>query len=256
MIAILSPAKSLNTEGPLDLPNSSEPLFLKQANQLADQMRNYTPSDLATLMKISDKLSTLNAARFEEWTPNHESSELLPAIYAFNGDVYQGLDIASLSREEFERASQQIRILSGLYGLLRPMDAIRPYRLEMGTKFKAGNIRSLHIYWREIVTGELNKVLSGAPLINLASNEYSAAVNFHRIDSEVVCPVFKDLKNGEYKIISFYAKRARGLMARFIAKTNAETFEDLKAFNYAGYKFSEAHSKPLSPCFIRDPEAV
>jgi hypothetical protein len=255
MLAILSPAKSLNTDLSVDRSNISNPQFLEQAAELAEMMRGFSPSDLASLMKLSDKLSALNAARFEEWSIDHQADDLLPAIYAFNGDVYQGLDVQTLSSDALNRLSNHVRILSGLYGLLRPFDAMRPYRLEMGTKLKGQAIASLPDFWKSRVTDALNVELKGRPLVNLASNEYSAAVDLKSIEGPVISPVFKDLKNGEYKIISFYAKRARGLMARYMVESDTQTANDLLGFDYDGYAFSEAHSKPNTPCFIRDPES-
>ena len=255
MLAILSPAKSLNTDLNVNRFGNSTPEFLEQAAQLADMMRGFSPSDLASLMKLSDKLSALNAARFEEWSIDHGSDDLLPAIYAFNGDVYQGLDVQTLDARALDRLSDHIRILSGLYGLLRPFDAMRPYRLEMGTKLKGQAISSLPDFWKSRVTEALNEQLNGQPLVNLASNEYSAAVDLKSIDGSVISPVFKDLKNGEYKIISFYAKRARGLMARFMVESDTQTADDLLDFDYDGYAFSKTHSKADAPCFIRDPES-
>jgi cytoplasmic iron level regulating protein YaaA (DUF328/UPF0246 family) len=255
MLAILSPAKSLNTDLSVDRSNISTPQFLEQAAELAEMMRGFSPSDLASLMKLSDKLSALNAARFEEWSIDHRADELLPAIYAFNGDVYQGLDVQTLSSDALNRLSDRVRILSGLYGLLRPFDAMRPYRLEMGTKLKGQAISSLPDFWKSRVTDALNEQLKGQPLVNLASNEYSAAVDLKSIEGPVIAPVFKDLKNGEYKIISFYAKRARGLMARFMVESDTQTADDLLGFDYDGYAFSRAYSKPNAPCFIRDPES-
>jgi len=255
MLAILSPAKSLNTNLSVDYLDTTTPQFLDQATRLAEMMRRFSPSELASLMKLSDKLSALNAARFEEWRPNHEVDGLLPAIFAFDGDVYRGLDVQTLDAGALARLADRVRILSGLYGLLRPFDALRPYRLEMGTKLQGKTIQSLPDFWKANVTSALNDLLIGRPLINLASNEYSAAVDLKSIEAPVISPIFKDLKNGDYKIISFYAKRARGLMARFIVETDAQSTDDLYDFNYGGYTFAPAFSNPDAPCFIRDPEA-
>lgn len=256
MLAIISPAKSLNTERTETMPAASKPQFLDQANELAKLMRHYSPSDLANLMKLSDKLSALNAARFEQWTPDHTDPELLPAVFAFNGDVYQGLEVSTLSEKSLHALNDRVRILSGLYGLLRPLDAMRPYRLEMGTKFNTGSIRSLPSYWQSTVTDALNADLDGGVLVNLASTEYSAAVNFAQIEGTVVSPVFKDKKNGDYKIISFYAKRARGLMARYLVEHNIDRIEGLLDFDTQGYRYAKALSTPEKPCFIRDPESL
>ena len=254
MLAILSPAKSLNTDLSVDRSMITTPQFLEEATTLANMMREFSPSDLASLMKLSDKLSALNAARFEQWSPDHQADDLLPAVYAFNGDVYQGLDVQTLGPDALNQLAGHVRILSGLYGLLRPFDAMRPYRLEMGTKLKGQAITSLPEFWKNKITQRLNADLNGAPLVNLASNEYSAAVDFRAIEGPVISPVFKDLKNGEYKIISFYAKRARGLLARFIVETDAQTVTDLQAFDDGGYRYSNKHSTLDAPCFIRDPE--
>ena len=254
MLAILSPAKSLNTDLSVDRSTITTPQFLEEATTLTNMMREFSPSDLASLMKLSDKLSALNAARFEQWSPDHQADDLLPAVYAFNGDVYQGLDVQTLSPDALNRLAGHVRILSGLYGLLRPFDAMRPYRLEMGTKLQGQAITSLPEFWKNKITQRLNADLNGAPLVNLASNEYSAAVDFRAIEGPVISPVFKDLKNGEYKIISFYAKRARGLLARFIVETDAQTVTDLQAFDDGGYRYSNKHSTLDAPCFIRDPE--
>ena len=255
MLAVLSPAKSLNTDLIPGLPAATVPVFLEQSQRLAEHMRSYSPADLADLMKLSDKLAALNAARFEQWDSNHASDDLLPAAFAFNGDVYQGLDVTSLSAAALGRLNDRIRILSGLYGVLRPSDAMRPYRLEMGTRFKTGPITSLPNYWKETVTSHLNQTLDGRPLLNLASQEYAQAVDLKAIEGGVITPVFKDLKNGEYKIISFYAKRARGLMARFLLEQEVDARADLHAFDYQGYVYSKAHSTPEAPCFLRDPSA-
>jgi len=256
MLAVLSPAKSLNTDLIPGLPAATVPVFLEQSQRLAEHMRSYSPADLADLMKLSDKLAALNAARFEQWDSNHASDDLLPAAFAFNGDVYQGLDVNSLSQPALDALNKRIRILSGLYGLLRPFDAMRPYRLEMGTKLKQGPVTSLPDYWRNSVTDALNAELNGAMLVNLASNEYAQAIHFPSIAGPVITPVFKDRKNGEYKIISFYAKRARGLMARFLVEHDIERPDDLHAFDSAGYRYAPEHSKPNAPCFLRDPDAL
>lgn len=253
MLAILSPAKSLNSDVTVDHPQTTVPQFVDKAAALVEQMRQFSPSDLAALMKLSDKLSALNAARFEQWQVDHTADDLLPAVLAFNGDVYQGLNAASLSPALLDRLNSRLRILSGLYGVLRPMDAMRPYRLEMGTRLTTGPVTSLPQYWKETVTTHLNQSLEGRPLLNLASQEYAQAVDLDAIDGGVITPVFKDLKNGEYKVISFYAKRARGLMARFLVEHDINTSTDLRAFDSQGYTFSETHSTPDAPCFLRDP---
>jgi len=254
MRAILSPAKSLNAAVERRLPPTTVPRFLSESTQLATHMRDYDPPALAKLMHLSDKLAALNVARFGEWTTDHADPALLPALFAFNGDVYQGLDATTLSDAQIEAAQNQIRILSGLYGLLRPLDALRPYRLEMGTKLTIGQATSLAQFWRPQVTGALNAELQGEPLLNLASQEYADAVDFGQIASPVISPVFKDWKNGQYKIISFFAKRARGLMARFVVTENPRSEADLKDFSLGGYRFDSNLSTPGQPVFTRNPE--
>lgn len=254
MLIILSPAKSMNSELTVKPPQTSNPQFLEHASDLAIMMRSFSSAELATTMRISDKLSSLNVARFEEWKIDHTHADLMPAILAFDGEVYRGFDAKSLSGAGLQAANRLIRILSGLYGILRPLDALRPYRLEMGTKFQRKNFTSLPSFWQPKITQALNSELNGKPLVNLASNEYSAAVDFNRIDSPIINPVFKDKKNGKYKIISFYAKKARGLMARFVVDHEAASIDDILNFDSNGYVFSEAHSTKNAPCFIRDPQ--
>ena len=255
MRAIVSPAKSLNTALEHAHPATSQPRFLAEADQLVQQMRAYDPAGLAKLMHLSDPLAALNVARFEQWQADHTDPSLLPAVFAFNGDVYKGLEVQSLSIDHVQAVNTRIRILSGLYGLLRPLDAFRPYRLEMGTKIQVQSAASLAGFWRPKVTAELNAELDGAPLVNLASQEYADAVDFKQIQSPIITPVFQDWKNGQFKIISFYAKRARGLMARFIALHAPQAEPDLFEFNLGGYQYNADLSKPNKPVFTRNPDA-
>lgn len=255
MRAIVSPAKSLNSTLEHAHPATSQPRFLHEADQLVQQMRAYDPAGLATLMHLSDALAALNVARFAQWQPDHSEPTLLPAVFAFNGDVYQGLDVQSLTADQVDSVNTHIRILSGLYGLLRPLDAFRPYRLEMGTKIQLQSAGSLAGFWRPKITAALNAELDGAPLVNLASQEYADAVDFKQIQSPVITPIFQDWKNGQFKIISFYAKRARGLMARFIALHTPQAEADLFEFNEGGYQYNAALSKPSKPVFTRNPDA-
>jgi len=205
-------------------------------------------------MKISDKLAGLNAARFQEWQRPFNEDNARPAMFAFNGDVYTGLDAASLNSEAIDTAQKQLRILSGLYGVLRPLDLMQPYRLEMGTKLDNPKGKNLYEYWGDTITQTLNDDLAelgSSTLVNLASNEYFSAVKPKELNADVITPVFKDEKNGQYKVISFYAKKARGLMARFILNQKPKSVSDLKEFDANGYSFNEAMSSDKQLVFCR-----
>ncbi|HAD49667.1 MAG TPA: peroxide stress protein YaaA, partial [Idiomarina sp.] len=207
-----------------------------------------------SLMKISDKLAGLNAARFSDWQLPFDEGNARPAVFAFNGDVYAGLDAATLDTQALTSAQQQLRILSGLYGLLRPLDLMQAYRLEMGTKLNNPRGKNLYEFWGDTITELLNNDLQeqGADtLVNLASNEYFSAVNVKKLNATVVTPVFKDEKNGQYKVISFYAKKARGLMARFMVNQKPQSVSDLKAFNLARYQFDADESSDKQLVFKR-----
>ncbi|OIM98008.1 hypothetical protein BFR57_09795 [Idiomarina sp. MD25a] len=254
MLAVLSPAKNLDYESEHLAVEATQPRLLDEAETLVQRCRELTPQQLGSLMKISDKLAGLNAARFTEWTRPFNENNARPAIYAFNGDVYAGLDAESMTHEEVRSAQQQLRILSGLYGLLRPLDLMQPYRLEMGTKLDNQRGKNLYEFWGDQITEMLNADLeqTGSDvLVNLASNEYFSSVNKKALNAELVTPVFKDEKNGQFKVISFYAKKARGLMARFMVNQKPESVSDLKAFNYAGYRFSESESSGKELVFKR-----
>ncbi len=219
MITVISPAKSLDFESPLATRQKSQPQFLPQSEVLIEQLRELAPQDIATLMKLSEKLSLLNFDRFQSFSPPFTPDNARQALLAFKGDVYQGLDAESFSGNDFKFAQKQLRILSGLYGLLRPLDLIQAYRLEMGTRFENKAGKSLYDFWGEKINLQLQKELAKQThpvLINLASNEYFKAVKAKQLPYRIITPSFKDFKNGQYKMISFYAKRARGLMSRFI----------------------------------------
>ena len=205
-------------------------------------------------MSLSDKLGTLNYERFQEWKTPFTKSNSKQAILAFKGDVYQGLDAESLSETELIWAQKHVRILSGLYGILKPMDLMQPYRLEMGTKFATKRGQNLYDFWNSIITEELNKNFSSdnTNLLNLASNEYFKSINVSELKANVISPVFMDKKNGKYKIISFFAKKARGLMTRYVIKNRIEDITDIQNFEEGGYFFSEAMSKDNKPVFCRD----
>jgi cytoplasmic iron level regulating protein YaaA (DUF328/UPF0246 family) len=253
MKIVISPAKSLDFESSLPVNLYSEYTFQKYSLAIDKVLKKKKPKQLSELMDISDKLSDLN------WQRNQERNvaEITPkngraAIYAFSGDVYIGLDAYSLSEEKIKLLQDQLRILSGLYGLLKPLDLIQPYRLEMGTKLPVGKNRNLYEFWKAIITKELNSQLDKDELfVNLASNEYFDAVDEKKLKVPVITPEFKDYKDGKLKIISFFAKKARGMMVRYIIDTKAQTIEDLKGFNYEGYAFDSNLSRDNKLVFTR-----
>ncbi len=253
MKIVISPAKSLDYESDLPTKKYSEPSFSKEAERLHKILKKKSPKQLSELMSISDKLAELNWKRNQEWSLPFTPDNARPAVFAFNGDVYEGLDAYTIPEDKLDGLQDKLRILSGLYGLLKPLDLIQPYRLEMGTSLKVGTKENLYAYWRSTVTRALNKELEKDELfINLASNEYFKAVDTKALKVPVVTPQFKDWKNDQLKIISFYAKKARGLMVRYIIDTGAKTMEDLKGFDYEGYSYSEEHSaKKNELVFIR-----
>ena len=252
MKLLLSPAKSLDFETKLPTNQHTEPQFLDQSERLNKLLEKKSAKGLSQLMSISDALGRLNYERNQEWHLPFSTDNARPAMYAFSGDVYRGLHAYNLPAEKIETAQNTVRILSGLYGLLKPLDLIQPYRLEMGTKFPVGKNKNLYAFWQKTITKALNNELEdGELLLNLASNEYFKAVDVKALKTPIITANFKDFKNGEYKIISFYAKEARGLMARYIIDTNAKTADDIKGFNYEGYNFSEPMSTETELIFIR-----
>ncbi len=252
MKIVISPAKSLNFEKVLPTEKYSEALFLKESLQVNKVLKQKSPAALSELMAISDKLADLNWQRNQDWKTPFTPENARPAIYAFDGDVYTGLDAYSIPIEKLDILQGSVRILSGLYGLLKPLDLMQAYRLEMGTKLPINESRNLYEFWKSIITKALNKELQEEELfVNLASNEYFSAVDVKALKVPVITPEFKDYKDGKLKIISFFAKKARGLMARYIIDTNAETIEDLKGFNYEGYQFDANLSKGNQLVFTR-----
>ncbi|OMH38200.1 peroxide stress protein YaaA [Motiliproteus sp. MSK22-1] len=255
MLIVVSPAKTLDFETKPHIDEYSQPDFLDQSQLLIDRMRELSPQDIATLMKLSDKLASLNAARYEQWTRPFSSQNAKPAVLAFKGDVYTGLDASSLDTRDLQFAQQHLRILSGLYGLLRPLDLIQPYRLEMGIKLTNSRGKNLYEFWNDILTQRLNnefKDQHNQTLINLASNEYFKSINTKQLSAKVITPVFKDYKNGKYKIISFYAKKARGLMTRYIIEHRLEEPNSIKDFDSEGYYFVPSESNEKEWVFYRD----
>ncbi|UBX47538.1 peroxide stress protein YaaA [Providencia alcalifaciens] len=258
MLITISPAKTLDYESPLTIDTFTQPELLSESEKLIKACRKLTPADIASLMKISDKLAGLNAARFGEWQPNFSPDNARQAILAFKGDVYTGMQAETFSPADFEFAQQHLRMLSGLYGVLRPLDLMQPYRLEMGIRLKNSRGKDLYEFWGDIITQHLNKALAAQGdniLVNLASDEYFKSVNTKKLDAEIIKPVFLDEKNGKYKVISFYAKKARGLMSRFIIQNKLTKSEQLSDFNLEGYQFDQAQSKGNELVFTRPEQA-
>jgi cytoplasmic iron level regulating protein YaaA (DUF328/UPF0246 family) len=254
MLLLLSPAKSLDYETPLaDQPHTA-PLFVKESKTLIDVLRKQSPQQIAVLMHLSDKLSTLNVARYQAWSSRATEKNARQAALAFDGDVYGGLDARSLQADDLAWAQDHVCILSGLYGVLRPLDLMQPYRLEMGTQLANPGGANLYAFWGSRIAEYLNKRLtsdSSPVIINLASNEYFKAVDTRALKAQVVECVFQEYKNGQYKIISFFAKRARGLMARYATVNKLTHIDQLKAFDSEGYALDAKVSTPLKLVFRR-----
>ncbi len=255
MLLVISPAKTLDFETPSHTQLSSQGNYLAQAQDLINVLAPMPPQDIAQLMKLSDKLAALNTARYGSWHTPFTVDNAKQAILAFKGDVYTGLEAHTLTDAQLEFSQSHMRILSGLYGLLRPLDLMQAYRLEMGTKLDNPKGKDLYAYWGNTLTQVLNQLLeqdTSPILINLASNEYFKAIVTKELTGRLVTPVFKDRKNGNYKIISFFAKKARGMMARFIIENQLTNVEDLKAFDKAGYYYSELQSTENQWVFLRE----
>ncbi|TQV89850.1 peroxide stress protein YaaA [Aliikangiella coralliicola] len=255
MITVISPAKSLDFDGPLATKQKSQPQFLSRSKELIAQLKELAPQEIANLMKLSDKLALLNFDRYAAFSTPFTPDNARQAVLAFRGDVYQGLDADSLKNDDFKFAQKHLRILSGLYGVLRPLDLIQPYRLEMGTRFQNNSGKNLYEFWNEQLNQYLQKELSKHDqpvLVNLASNEYFKAVKSQLLSHRVITANFKDFKNGQHKIISFYAKKARGLMARFIIENRIDRPEGLKDFAVDGYYFDKKSSTEDNLIFLRD----
>lgn len=252
MKIVISPAKSLDYTTALPTQRFTEAQFLNKANTIQKTLKKKKPKDLMELMDISEKLADLNWQRNQNWALPFTPENARPAVYAFNGDVYTGLDAYTIPTDKLDVLQDQLRILSGLYGILRPLDLIQEYRLEMGTSIAIGTKKNLYEFWKKTITDALNKELTKDELfINLASNEYFSAVDTKALKVPVITPEFKDYKDGKLKMISFFAKKARGLMVRYIIDTNAKTLEDLKGFNYEGYAFDANLSKRNKLVFTR-----
>ncbi len=255
MLTVISPAKTLDYETPATTRQATQPAFLSRASELVEDARRLTPGDIQSLMGVSESIANLNHERFMNWHPEFTPQNAKQALLAFKGDVYTGLAAETLDAKGLKFAQKHLRILSGLYGLLRPLDLMQPYRLEMGLRFNNRVGKNLYEFWgndiSDAVQADLKK--SGSPLlINLASNEYFKSVNAKTLDVEIITPVFKDLKQGKYKMISFFAKKARGLMARFIIDHQLNDPEGLKEFDAEGYYFSKTLSTASELVFLRD----
>ena len=243
MKIVVSPAKSLNFKDNPPTKRATQPKFIEEAQTLNKKLERKTKAEVAKLMSISDKLADLNYQRYKDFKAPFTKKNARPAIYTFDGDVYTGIDAYTIPTEKLDRLQDTLRILSGLYGILRPLDLMQAYRLEMGTKLKSGRTNDLYEFWGNKLTDALNDELKDGELfLNLASQEYFKSVRTEKLKVPVITPIFKDYKNGKLKIISFYAKKARGLMTRYILDKDVHTLEGLKGFDYENYGFSEKYS--------------
>lgn len=252
MKIVISPAKSLDFETQTPTDQFTQGVFLSQAEKLNKVLRDKSPKQLSKLMSISDKLGELNWQRNQDWQLPFTNKNARQAVFAFKGTVYEGLDPYTISPEKFDQLQEKLRILSGQYGILKPLDLMQAYRLEMGTKLKVGQKDNLYKFWGDALTKTLNEEMKeGEVLINLASNEYFKVLNKKLLKASLITPVFKDFKNGKLKMISFYAKKARGLMVRYIIDNNIEKAKDLIGFNYGGYAFDSNLSTETELVFTR-----
>lgn len=253
MQLIISPAKNLDEHTDAPAANASQPALLAEAQMLVETLKNHSPQDIAALMHVSDKIALLNVERFARWHTPFTQSNAKPAVYLFNGDVYEGLSVRTLPESSINYLQKHLAILSGLYGILRPLDLIQAYRLEMGTPLPNPHGKNLYEFWGRKITEHLNGFLAEDDqiLINLASQEYFKSVQTQYLNARIITPVFKDYKNGQYKIISFYAKQARGMMVRYAAEHQIREPEALKNFDTAGYAFSPADSSENEWVFLR-----
>lgn len=253
MKILLSPAKKLNYDIENYLLNPTEIRFSKESQQLVNKLKKLKPSEISKLMKLSQNLADLNFERYQEWDFPFEQHKAKPAAFAFDGEAYTGLDIRSFNKNELEQAQEKLYILSGLYGILRPLDLIMPYRLEMGTSFSyTHDVKNLYQYWSSVLTNKLLDNLTEQEIVvNLASKEYSKAIDFGKVKNTVITPVFKENKAGNYKVVMVYAKKARGLMTSYLIKQNIETIDGIKAFDIEGYSFKQELSSDTEFVFTR-----
>ena len=253
MKILISPAKSLDFDSNIDSLKCTQPVFLNKTSQINSVLKEKSPKDLMQLQGISQKLSDLNWKRNNDYVDNHNNKNSRPAVFAFNGDVYSGIDVKTLSEDKVYDLQKSLRILSGYYGVLKPLDLIQPYRLEMGTKLAVNGSENLYKFWSENITNSILAEMSKEDLlINLASNEYFEAFDKKKFDGRIISPVFKDFKNGKLKIISFYAKKARGMMVRYIVDNSVSSYNELLGFNLGDYSYNEAETSDENfPVFTR-----
>ena len=255
MLILISPAKTLDFQPQTLLDTSTKPPFLPQSKQLIALLKERSPKQLATLMNISDKLANQVHDYVHHWKIRYNLAAAKQAVLAFRGDVYQGMDADTFSADDFDFAQQHLRILSGLYGILRPLDLIQPYRLEMGCKLAGEHGKNLYDFWGDRIVRNLEKTLAGQGdnlLINLASQEYFKAAQAARLSSQIVTPVFKDLSRGQYRVVSFFAKKARGMMVRHLVRKQITDVAGIRKFRSAGYRFNRELSTDDQPVFTRD----
>jgi len=254
MLIVVSPAKTLDYETPAKTKVFTQPDYLDNSQELIARLRHMPPHEIASLMKVSDKIAGLNFERYQDWDKKFTVKNAKQAVLAFKGDVYTGLDAESFNAKDFAFAQKHLRILSGLYGLLRPLDLMQPYRLEMGTKLDTDHGKNLYAFWGSTITEGLNtqlKKIKSDTLINLASNEYFKSVKTKELNAEIITPAFKEFKNGDYKMISFYAKKARGMLSRYIIQHQLSDPQDIKTFSEDGYSFNKKLSKGNTWTFTR-----
>lgn len=254
MLIVISPAKKLDFENLAPVKDFTQPLFLEKAKLLIDDLRKCKPAEISKLMGLSENLTKLNIDRYKTFKTPFNLDNSKQALYAFRGDTYVGLDADSMETKQVKFAQEHLRILSGLYGLVSPLDLIQPYRLEMGTKFSCQGKANLHKFWNEPVTNKVNELLDKDEkkvLVNLASKEYFSAIDLKKLNAQVITPIFKEKKDDEYKIVSFFAKKARGMMSRYIIDNELTDPADLLSFDKDNYKYNKKLSSPTEPVFTR-----
>lgn len=254
MLILLSPAKTLDFESDSKIAATDKPRLIRQSQALAKQLKRLSPNDLRDLMSISQELAELNHQRFQDWDGTHSKPDSKAALFAFQGDVYRGLKADELTTKQIQYAQSHLRVLSGLYGVLKPLDRMQPYRLEMGTRLQNERGKDLYDFWGDRIATTLNKDLDESKskrILNLASNEYFKSVDKSVLNAEVISPTFKEYKNGKYKLISFFAKVARGTMASWVVRNRAKTVKKLTQFNEDGYRYDAESSTDTVPVFLR-----
>lgn len=252
MIVVISPAKKLDFETPAPTKDFTKLDHIEKSEELIKELRKCDAKKISSMMKLSDSLTELNIKRYKEFKTPFTLKNAKQAMFAFKGDTYVGLDADTMKEEEIKYAQEHLRILSGLYGLVSPLDLVQPYRLEMGTAFSCGESKNLYEFWREDITAKLNELLSKEKvLINCASNEYFKAVNTKKLNAKIITPAFKENKDGEFKMVSFFAKKARGMMSRYIIENKIDNPKDILNFDVDGYKYNKKLSTELEPCFTR-----